>query len=133
MLLFANIIIHVIYFGLVHGQSYVQSLPHYNLCTCCCYHVKYFFYNHFKLVHVKLSYHSCVQSFGSAPTHTKIGMGLYNSHIAYNMCIIIRWSLNHTASWEDRIWTSSLLYAPVNYVTIYSPIPTFSPFLLHHP
>ena len=51
----------------------------------------------------------------------------YNSHIVC-MCIIMRWSRNHSASWAERFRTSLLLctYKLCDY---YSPIPILSPFL----
>ena len=44
------------------------------------------------------------------------------------MCIIMRWSRNHSASWAERFWTTSLLctYKLCDY---YTPIPILSPFL----
>ena len=51
----------------------------------------------------------------------------YNSHIVC-MCIIMRWSRYHSASWAERFRTSSLLctYKLCDY---YSPIPILSLFL----
>ena len=51
----------------------------------------------------------------------------YNSHIVC-MCIIMRWSRNHSATWAERFRTSSLLctYKLCDY---YTPIPILSPFL----
>ena len=48
----------------------------------------------------------------------------YNSHIVC-MCIIMRWSRNHSASWAERFWTSSSLctYKLCDY---YTPIPILS-------
>ena len=44
------------------------------------------------------------------------------------MCIIMRWSRNHSATWAERFRTSSLLctYKLCDY---YTPIPILSPFL----